>query len=109
MHVEHIIPQKIKAKKAKEEFGDWPAYLGPKSELLHPKYVGRIGNMTLFAGPLNIGASNNPYERKKAAYSDSAIKMTQSLPNEFPEFRFEQVDERSREFAALAVKLWPMP
>jgi len=109
VHVEHIIPQKIKAKKAKEEFGDWPAYLGPKSELLHPKYVGRIGNMTLFAGPLNIGASNNPYERKKAAYSDSAIKMTQSLPNEFPEFRFEQVDERSREFAALAVKLWPMP
>ena len=109
VHVEHIIPQKIKTKKAKDQFGDWPVYLGLKAELLHPKYVGRIGNMTLFAGALNIGASNNPYERKKAAYEESAIKMTNSLPTEFPEFRFEQVDERSTRFATLAVTLWPMP
>jgi hypothetical protein len=109
VHVEHIIPQKIKTRKAKDLFGDWPTYLGSKSDLLHPKYVGRIGNLTLFAGPLNIGASNNPYARKKAAYSDSAIKMTQSLPRKFPEFRFKQVDKRAEEFASLAVKLWPMP
>ncbi len=39
VHVEHIIPQKIKTKKAKEEFGDWVTYLGAKAETLHPKYV----------------------------------------------------------------------
>ena len=43
--VEHIIPQKIKTKRAKEEFGDWVTYLGDKAESrVHPKYVARIGN-----------------------------------------------------------------
>ena len=56
VHVEHIIPQKIKTKKAKDQFGDWPSYLGPSSEQKQPKFVSRIGNLTLFAGPLNIGA-----------------------------------------------------
>ncbi len=109
VHVEHIIPQKIKTKKAKDDFGDWPAYLGLGSETKHPHFVSRIGNLTLFAGALNIGASNNPYERKKASYFNSAIKLTNSLPNEFPEFRFEQVEKRSAEFAQLAVELWPSP
>ena len=68
MHVEHIIPQKIRTRKAKEEFGDWGSYLGSSSEALHPRYVSRIGNLTLFAGALNIGASNNPFARKKKAY-----------------------------------------
>jgi uncharacterized protein with ParB-like and HNH nuclease domain len=42
-------------------------YLGSNSESQHPKFVDRIGNLTLFAGALNIGASNNPFVRKKAA------------------------------------------
>jgi hypothetical protein len=109
VHVEHIIPLKIKTKKAKDEFGDWPAYLGQGSETKHSHFVSRIGNLTLFAGALNIGASNNPYERKKSAYLNSAIKLTNSLPNELPNFRFEQVEKRSADFAELAVKLWPVP
>jgi hypothetical protein len=107
VHVEHIIPQKIKTKKAKSEFGDWPTYLGSDSVARHPRFVSRLGNLSLFAGELNIGASNNPYERKKPAYSNSAIKLTNSLPSEYPEFRFEQVELRSQALARLAVKLWP--
>ena len=109
VHVEHIIPLKIKTKNAKKEFGDWTEYLGPKSEALHPDYVSRIGNLTLFAGPLNIGASNNPYERKKLAYQDSAIKLTNSLVDEYPEFRFDAVENRSAILADLAVTIWPSP
>jgi hypothetical protein len=109
VHVEHIIPQRIRTAAAKNEFGDWPGYLGAKSEALHPDYVSRIGNLTLFAGPLNIGASNNPYERKKTAYAQSAIKLTNSLPVEYPEFRFDQVESRSAALADLAVTLWPAP
>jgi len=107
VHVEHIIPQKIKTKKARDEFGEWPRYLGEKSEILHPNYVSRIGNLTLFAGPLNIGASNNPYERKKAAYSESAIQITKSLVTEYPDFRFTEVEKRSADMAKLAVSIWP--
>jgi hypothetical protein len=109
VHVEHIIPIRIKFKKAKEELGDWPSYLGSAWEAKHPQFVSRIGNLTLFAGALNISASNNPYERKKAAYLSSAIKLTNSLPAEFPDFRFEQVEKRSGDFADLAAKLWPIP
>jgi hypothetical protein len=109
VHVEHVIPQKIKTKKAKKRFGDWPTYLGGQATSGHARYVSRIGNLTLVAGPLNIGASNNPYERKKVAYRQSALKITKSLPDEFPEFRFAQLDDRSARLADVAVKLWPIP
>lgn len=109
VHVEHIIPKKIKTRRARRQYGDWPEYLGPKSEARHPKYVWRIGNLTLFSGTLNIGASNNPYHRKKKAYSESALKITNSLPAKYPEFRFDQVEERSAALAETAVALWPVP
>ena len=70
VHVEHIIPQKIKTKKAKEEFGDWVTYLGEDAELQHNKFVSKIGNLTIVPGELNIGASNNPFVKKKGAYKE---------------------------------------
>ena len=108
VHVEHIIPQKIRTKKAKDEFGDWVKYLGAKADDMHPNYVSRIGNLTLFAGELNIGASNNPFLRKKKAYKESAIKLTKELCD-LPQFKFRQVDTRSLRLAKLAVGIWPKP
>jgi Protein of unknown function DUF262/Protein of unknown function (DUF1524) len=108
VHVEHIIPQKIKTAKAIDEFGDWVVYLGESSEALHPKYVSRIGNLTIFAGTLNIGASNNPFLKKKEAYENSAIKLTQELLA-FPEFKFKEVEQRSMQLAEVALQLWPKP
>ena len=81
--------------------------MGNDSLNRHPHYVARIGNLTLFAGELNIGASNNPYHRKKAAYLKSAFKLTQTLPSDYREFRFPQVEKRSEAFADLALKMWP--
>lgn len=107
VHIEHIIPQRIKTKKAKKRFGDWVKYLGPDALDKHPRYVARIGNLTLFAGELNIGASNNPYAKKKSAHAKSAFKLTQTLPAEYPQFRFKQVEERSNELARMAVEIWP--
>ena len=108
VHVEHIIPQKIKTKKAKDEYGDWVSYLGNNSESTHSRYVDRIGNLTLFAGPLNIGASNNPFGRKKSAYKNSAIKLTQDLVK-LSNFKFSNIDARSKSLAETAVSLWPRP
>lgn len=109
VHVEHIIPQKIKTKKkVKEPFEDWLTYLGDKAEASHPKYVSRIGNLTLFSGELNIAASNNPFGSKKQAYRQSAIRLTQELAT-MTHFKFKQIDQRSKSFAELAVTLWPRP
>lgn len=108
VHIEHIIPQKIKSRKAKEENGDWIAYLGEKAEIRHGSCVGRIGNLTLFSGELNVAASNNPFHRKRAAYKKSSILLNAPLAK-MANFRFEQVSKRSQELALLATKLWPVP
>ena len=73
VHVERIIPQKIATKKAKDEFGDWITYLGKDAESQHGKYVSRIGNLTIVAGILNIGASNNPFIRKRKRMRNRAF------------------------------------
>lgn len=65
VHIEHIIPQKIVSRKSQQEFGNWVEYLGEKVVHRHPKFVNRIGNLTLFAGSLNIVASNNPFATKR--------------------------------------------
>jgi hypothetical protein len=106
VHVEHIIPQKIKTKKAKEVFGDWVTHLGDNAEEQHSKFVSKIGNLTLFSGTLNIVASNNPFASKKAEYKKSGIEITKQLGT-MPIFKFKQVANRSKELAALAVNLWP--
>jgi uncharacterized protein with ParB-like and HNH nuclease domain len=108
VHVEHIMPQKIRTKKVRDELGDWVSYLGKNADSQHPKYVDRIGNLTLFAGPLNIGASNNPFARKKTAYKVSAIHLTKELCK-FPNFKFNDIEKRSKKLAKIAVALWPRP
>jgi hypothetical protein len=57
---------------------------------------------------LNIGASNNPFLKKKQAYKDSGIKLTQELLK-MPLFKFKNVERRSSELAKIAVVLWPQP
>lgn len=108
VHVEHIIPQRITTRKSREEFGNWEEYLGDRVKTLHPKFVHRIGNLTLFAGSLNIVASNNPFSMKKKNYKESSILMTKELA-EMANFKFTNIDARSKELAQLAVERWPIP
>lgn len=108
VHVEHIIPKKITTRRSQEEFGDWENYLGARARRLHPKYVNRIGNLTLLAGALNIVASNNPFGMKKKGYRESAILMTQELAA-MSAFKFNQVDIRCKVLAKMAIARWPSP
>jgi hypothetical protein len=108
VHVEHIIPKKINSKRNKDEFGNWPDYLGERAARLHPKLVHRIGNLTLFSGTLNIIASNNPFSAKKDGYKASSILMTKEL-GQMANFKFAQLETRSKSLADAAVKRWPAP
>jgi uncharacterized protein with ParB-like and HNH nuclease domain len=107
VHLEHIVPQTIDTKKSQEEYGDWISYLGENALALHKRYVNKIGNMTLLAGPLNISGSNNPFETKKEKYTLSNILLTKELKN-YDEFRFEQIDNRGKELAELALQIWTL-
>ncbi|MDP8299185.1 MAG: DUF262 domain-containing HNH endonuclease family protein [Candidatus Tantalella remota] len=108
VHLEHIIPQTINTKKSLREFGDWVSYLGKDAISKHPRYVDRIGNYTLLGQKLNIKASNNPFRAKKKEYTKSNIQLTQDLVTNYSIFKFKQVEERSREFAKIAIKIWSL-
>ncbi len=105
VHLEHIIPQTIKTKKAKLEFGDWVTYLGNNSLVKHKKYVNYIGNMTLLGETLNIQAYNNPFTKKKTSYKKSSFMITNELAK-LNDFRFYHVDKRSEQLTTLAIKIW---
>jgi hypothetical protein len=109
VHVEHIIPQTIKTTSSKKDADGWIQYLGDRAEANHRHNVSKIGNLSLLAGTLNITASNAAYHVKKAEYQQSAIKISTMLPADYPEFRFEEVEKRSKYFAEMAPKLWPRP
>jgi hypothetical protein len=105
VHLEHIVPQTINTKNAITEYGDWITYLGDNALIKHKKYVGRIGNLTLLAAPLNIKASNNPFKRKKSSYKQSDLLITKDLANK-SDFKFNQIDQRSKEITSKALQIW---
>lgn len=108
VHLEHIIPQTINTKKSKAEFGDWELYLGEGASLNHGDFVNRIGNFTLLAQKLNIKASNDPFENKLIHYKKSSLRVTTEIVENYPEFKFVQVEERSKELAEKAIEIWTL-
>jgi hypothetical protein len=60
------------------------------------------------AGDLNISASNIAYAEKLTAYQQSSLMLTQALGRDYPDFRLEEVDARSRKLAEQAMRIWPL-
>ncbi|HLD27492.1 MAG TPA: DUF262 domain-containing HNH endonuclease family protein [Patescibacteria group bacterium] len=113
VQLEHIIPQTISGKKAREEEGgDWREYLGgerigkDKVRELHKKYLNRIGNLTILAEKQNIKASNNPFRAKVNEYKKSVFRLNKDLVDNYKKFKFSEVDKRSDWLAEYAVKIW---
>lgn len=105
LELEHIIPKAADKAGTKRDFGDWPGYLGEGWKTKHTKMLHRIGNMTLLADELNVVASNNPFLAKRKEYAKSNIRLTKELVA-LSQFKFKQVEDRSKAFAELAVTLW---
>lgn len=106
VHLEHIIPQTIKTKKAKKVFGDWVKYLGRDSVFKHKEYLNNIGNLTILADELNIIVSNNPFKSKQNEYKKSNITLNRILSKKYTEFKFRNVIERASYFSKLSSKIW---
>lgn len=106
VHLEHIIPLTINTKKSVKELGNWVKYLGKNSLEKHNDYVWRVGNLTILAQVLNIVASNNPFKAKLKEYAKSNITLNRKIIKEYAKFKFPQVDERSKELAEIALKIW---
>ena len=104
VELEHIMPQTIDTKKAKQEFGDWVSYLG-EDAALHGEYLTKLGNLTMLGKKLNIVASNNPFESKKIEYEKSEIAMTRELAKN-EAWGLKLIDDRTKLLAKQATELW---
>ncbi len=92
VHIEHIMPQ---------DASEWPEMDGD----VHDEYLWRIGNLCLLSGPLNIVASNRPFNEKKDLYRQSVIKPNDELLN-FDEWNRESIDRRQESLCETALKIW---
>ena len=106
VELEHIMPQTIDTKKAKEELGDWVSYLG-EDAALHGEYLTKLGNLTMLGKKLNIVASNNPFEARKVEYEKSEIAMTRELAAN-ASWGLKQIDVRTEKLTKQAVALWSL-
>lgn len=120
VHLEHIMPQTIGTKKSKNtEGGDWEIYLGLDNVALHSQFLAKIGNLTILEAPLNISASNNPFNEKKHGgieingrtkctdYSKSEMKLNEELLK-YDEFKFAEIEQRSKQLAKEALAIWKL-
>jgi hypothetical protein len=96
VHVEHILPQKSRAKTLSE------ARLSSEeaSEL-----IGRIGNLTLLSGRKNRKISNKPFSLKKSSFESSEIALNRQIDTQ-AEWGRSQIENRSEELADLAVQAY---
>lgn len=94
VHVEHILPKKIK-------IGQWNEF----RENEHSEYLWRLGNLTLLGQEYNIKASNKEFLEKKEMYNKSSIVITKDLLTA-ESWNKEEISKRQKEFAKLAVDIW---
>lgn len=94
VHVEHILPQRIKN-------GEWINF--NKDE--HQTYLWRLGNLTLLGQEYNNQAKNKEFDKKKKIYKESQIKITHDLIT-LKEWSTLTIEERQERFADIALEIW---
>ena len=68
-------------------------------------YSKRLGNMTLLDPTVNVDLGNKSFDQKKVIYKTSPLLITQRIAK-FDSWGPEQIDERQKEMAEAAVKIW---
>lgn len=66
----------------------------------------RIGNLALMKAKINVEADNDGFSEKISFYASSDFQLTSVLKDR-PDWGPEQIEERQRELAKLAVQTWP--
>ncbi|GAA7813157.1 DUF262 and DUF1524 domain-containing protein [Helicobacter pylori] len=99
--IEHIMPQTLTK--------EWKRDLGGNFQAIHDKYLHTIGNLTLTG--YNSEYSNRSFQEKRdmeKGFNDSPLKLNQSL-KDLESFGEEEILNRAKDLAALALKIWESP
>lgn len=109
--LEHIMPQSLTYTKgmSKEKIKtDWlnPESKSYVSEIDHPRYLNRIGNLTLLHKLTNSELQNMSFEEKKSKYeTESQLDITMELANaDF--WNVESIESRSEIISDFVNEIW---
>lgn len=104
IQTEHIMPQSLD--------NNWIEYLKNQTEknkqqilALHQENVNRIGNLAIIKGDWNKAMSNRLFDKKKNDYEKSEFTKTRNLAD-YEKWNFEQIEQRSKDFAKIALEVW---
>ena len=99
--IEHVMPQNVDLPE------HWRAELGPDWEATHQTRLHRLGNLTLTG--YNSELSDRPFIEKHempGGYATSPLWLNRSVAKA-NRWNADAIDNRGRELAARAVKVWP--
>ncbi|MGA2768778.1 MAG: DUF262 domain-containing HNH endonuclease family protein [Candidatus Bathyarchaeia archaeon] len=99
LNLEHILPQ--------ERSANWSHIDSETADA----YTKRIGNLTLLKSKLNADFGNAPFQTKRTEFQKSPLMITQmvyDLTNEHTLWGPNDINERQRKLADLAVETWPL-
>jgi len=95
INLEHVLPQKPGDK--------WPGI----DEDMIKLCVKRVGNMALMLAKANSDLKSLPYDEKRAIYADTPYETTKQIAT-YDGWGLEQINQRQKVLANLAVKTWPV-
>jgi len=94
--LEHILPQKLTS--------DWEKNFSKEE---HPKFLKRIGNLTILHSIPNRELQNKNFDEKKIKYgTETDCSITSDLAK-IPIWDKNEVEKRSVAFSEDAIKIWP--
>jgi hypothetical protein len=94
INLEHILPRSPGA--------NWP-HIEPEKAAAN--YT-RIGNLVLLQSKVNSVIGNSDFATKKPFFMQSSFVTTKNIGN-YQEWGIEQIDDRQKKLAKVAVKTWP--
>ena len=83
--------------------------LGEDWEKIHQGWLHRLGNLTLTG--YNSSYSNLPFEAKKTipkGFNESPVRLNMYVRNQ-SEWTVDEMEERGKQLAERALKIWPRP
>ena len=95
VNLEHVLPK------------NYEAHWSELDEETASAYFKRLGNLALLEAKKNTEADNLPFSKKKSAYQDSTFKLTEMIAKS-KKWGVDQINDRQRKLAELAVKTWPL-
>ena len=95
-NLEHILPKSID-----NQTKAWPSFNFDQ----HKLFWNRLGNLTMLDSKMNTTLGNSTFLTKKEIYGESTFSLTSKL-SEYKDWSPATIDQRQKEFADWAVKIW---